>query len=287
MDINKKIIDIIRDKSTQLPTLPIIIENIFKIASDDNTSSKDLAAFISKDQAMVNKILKIANSAYFGLSKTVSSLSHAITIIGFREVTNLTIGLKVFSIFQKIGAEGILNMNDLWLHSIGCALISKKLAKEIVKNDAEQAFLGGLLHDMGKVILAVYFPVEYKAVLKDAHESKTPLQIKENEKFGLDHAIIAGMLMEQWNFPDSITLPCRFHHNSSLCPPDYQIQAIEIETADYLCHRAEIGKSGNSVLGDIENIQVKLGLTSEKLDLLLNNLAEERKSAEEFFTSIY
>jgi len=131
MDINKKITDIIRDKSTQLPTLPLIIENILKIAGDDKTSSEDLAGFISKDQAMVNKILKIANSAYFGLSKKVRSLSHAITIIGFNEVTNLTIGLNVFSIFQKIGVRGILNMNDLWLHSIGCALISKKIAKKM------------------------------------------------------------------------------------------------------------------------------------------------------------
>ncbi len=286
MDINKKIVDIIRDKNTQLPTLPLIIENIFKIASDDKTSSKDLAAFISKDQAMVNKILKIANSAYFGLSKTVSSLSHAITIIGFKEVTNLTIGLNVFSIFQKIGAEGILNMKDLWLHSIGCALISKKIAKEIVQNDAEQAFLIGLLHDMGKVILAVYFPTEYKTVLREANESQTPLYLKENERFGLDHAMIAGMLMEQWNFPDSIAIPCRFHHNSSVCDPKYQIQAIEIEIADNLCHRAEIGRSGNSVIGNIEQIQGKLGLTSEKLDYLLSNLTEERKSAEEFVTSI-
>ena len=286
MDINKKITDIIRDKSTQLPTLPVIIENILKITGDDKTSSEDLAAFISKDQAMVNKILKIANSAYYGLSRKVSSLSHAITIIGFNEVTNLTIGLNVFSIFQKLGVRGILNMKDLWLHSIGCALISKKIAKKTGKSNVEQCFLSGLLHDMGKVILAVYFSEEYNSVLRDANESQSPLHLKEIEKLGLDHAMIAGMLMEQWNFPDSIAIPCRFHHNSSACPSSYRTQAIEIEIANNLCHRAEIGRSGNSVIGNIDKIQGKLGFTSKKLDIFLSNLIEEHTIAEEFFTLI-
>jgi HD-like signal output (HDOD) protein len=282
MEIDKKIADIIRDRRTQLPTLPVIVANILKVARDERTSAKDVADFISKDQAISNKLLRLANSSYYGLAKEVDSITRAITIIGFDEVISLTIGMSVFSTFRQKGAEQILDMKDLWLHSIGCALSAKVIAKKRYPSLAEQIFLNGLLHDTGKVILAIYFPEEYGTVLEDAKKTKIPLYQKEREKLGLDHAVVAGHLMERWNFPDTLLLPARFHHNFAACPPDYQHHAMIVRLANFLCQKAGIGHSGDPVMENVRIISQKLGFTHRDMETILKELEEQRESIEDF-----
>ena len=155
MTIKEKITEVVRSKNTQLPTLPVIVNNIMSATRDERTSAEDLAGFIIKDQAISNKILKLSNSAYYGLMKEVDSIPRAITIIGFNEVISLTIGMSVLSAFRQKDLHEIFDIRDLWLHSIGCATAAKEIAKKTTGSGmAEQIFLNGLLHDMGKVILA-------------------------------------------------------------------------------------------------------------------------------------
>jgi len=135
MELDRKIVDVVRNRKTQLPTLPVIVEKIMRLAGDDRTSATDLAEFISKDQAITNKILKLSNSAYYGLMKEVETISRAITIIGFNEVVGLTIGMSVFSTFRQEDLQGLIDMRDLWLHSIGCALAAKEIAKKAGTNE--------------------------------------------------------------------------------------------------------------------------------------------------------
>ena len=141
MGLSNKIADIIRSKNTQLPTLPVIVNNVLKVANDDRTSAKDLSDFVSKDQAISNKILKLANSAYYGLMKQVDSIPRAITVIGFNEVVSLTIAMSVFTTFEKTDAHGMFNMKDLWVHSIGCATAAKLIARLKGFGQTEQNFL--------------------------------------------------------------------------------------------------------------------------------------------------
>ena len=121
MDIKNKILDIVRSKNTQLPTLPVIVDKILSLARSEQSSAQNLADIVEKDQAISGKLLKLANSAYYGFMKEVDSLSRAITIVVFNEVIGLTIGMNVFSKFSKKDTHGIFNLEDLWLHSIACA----------------------------------------------------------------------------------------------------------------------------------------------------------------------
>ena len=286
-EINQKITDLVRSKRTELPTLPVIVENILGTARSERSSAKDLAYFIEKDQAISNKILRLANSAYYGLMKKVDSISRAITVIGFNEIISLTIGMSVFSTFHQKDTHGIFDMRDLWLHSIGCASAAKEVAKKRGLRETEQFFLNGILHDMGKIILAVYFPKEYRAVLEDAKETKTLLYHKEKEILGIDHSMISGLLMEIWHFPESILLPTRFHHNSVECPITYRHHAMIIELADFLCQKAQIGHSGNPAIPKSERIGVKLGISLRDMEMIVSELNDQRSKIEEFLKLTY
>jgi len=286
MDIQKKIADVIRDKKTQLPTLPVMVDNILSAARDERTSAQHLADFIIKDQAISNKILKLANSAYYGLAREVDSISRAITVIGFNEIIGLTIGMNVVSTLSQDGAHKIFDMRDLWLHSIACATGARQLAKRLKINRAEQLFLNGLLHDTGKIIFGTYFSKEYRAVVEGAEDSQVALHVKEEELLGIDHGVLSGMLMQNWHFPDSLLMPCRFHHDSLACPDDYRQQAMIVEFADFLCHKAQIGFSGSHVVQDPEDIGKELGFTAEDIEELAQGLEEERPQVEEFLELI-
>jgi len=282
MEINSKIADLVRSKKTQLPTLPVVVDNILKLANNDNTSIKDLAEFIGKDQAISNKILKIANSAYYGFVNNVDTVNRAIIIIGLNEVIGVTIGMSVFKTFSKNGGDNVLDMQALWVHSIACALTAKELAKKAKMVEAEEIFLNGLLHDTGKVIFAVYFPEEYRSVLDNAVQSQKPLHIAEREKLGLDHATLSGLLMERWHFPESLLLPSRFHHNVAKCPNSYQTRAMMVQLANFLCQKASIGHSGNPVNSKVEKMSQKMGISLKDVETVFKDLKKKRAEIEEF-----
>ena len=286
MEIKSKIADLVRSKKTQLPTLPVVVDNILKLANDDTTSINDLAEFIGKDQAISNKILKIANSAYYGFVNDVDSINRAIIIIGLNEVIGVTIGMSVFKTFSQDGGENVLDMQSLWVHSIGCALTSKELAKKARLTDAEEIFLNGLLHDTGKVIFAVYFPEEYRAVLDEALKSQRPLHLVEREKLGLDHAALSGLLMERWHFPENILLPSRYHHNVAKCPKPYQNRTVMVQLANYLCQKASIGHSGNPVNSKVEKLSQEIGISLKDVEIVYQDLKNRRSEIEEFLKVI-
>lgn len=279
----EKIERIIRDRRTQLPTLPVIVDNILKIGRDERTSAKDLAEAISKDQAIVNKTLKLANSAYYGFVRKIDTISHAIALVGFNEIISLTLGMSIFSAFQQKGARKMLDMKGLWLHSVGCAFMAKKIAKKTGRSWDDPILLSGLLHDTGKVILAVYLPEEYSAVIEDAKKTHVALHRKEQEKLGLNHAMVGGLLMERWNLPDNLRLPCSFHHNSAACPLAYRHHAMVVELANLLCQKTGIGYSGNPVMEEAEGVSRKLGLTPTETEVFAVELESERANIENFF----
>ncbi|MBL7178597.1 MAG: HDOD domain-containing protein [Desulfobacterales bacterium] len=284
--LKDKIEDLVRNKKTQLPTLPMVVDKVLNAAIDEKTSSKDLSGFINNDQALANKILRLSNSAYYGQMKQVDTIQRAITVVGFNEIIGLTIGMSVFSAFKQNPVHEVFDIRDLWLHSVGCATAAKEIGMKTGMKADEKLFLNGLLHDMGKVIFVVYFPKEYKAVLEDAGKNETVLFLKEKEILGIDHAVLSGLLMERWNFPESLVYPCRFHHDPTDCPQPYRYQATIVGLADFLCHQAGIGSSGNSVPDIPKTTARELRLSEKDLKELLQVLKKKRSSIQEFFELI-
>ncbi|MBN2418842.1 MAG: HDOD domain-containing protein [Deltaproteobacteria bacterium] len=285
MKIDQKIQDMIRNKNTQLPTLPVVVEKILSMARQDNSSAKDLAELISRDQAISNKILRLSNSAYYGMMKEIDSVPRAITIIGFNEVISLTIGMSVISAFSRGNGEPVknFNMKGLWIHSLGCAFAAKKTAKKLGIMQAEQIFISGLLHDMGKVIFAIYFPGDYTATYEYTKENEIDLFKGEKLMLGIDHAVLSGLLMERWNFPDSILIPARYHHSVDQCPPRYQQISQIIAFSDYLSQKAEFGDSWTVKTPGIMKIRDQLGLDLNEADDMAEDLKKDKEEIEAFF----
>jgi len=287
MEILDQITDLIRSKRTQIPTLPVIVQRVINLACSDDTTVPELGSVISRDQAIANKLLRLANSAYFGFSSKVDSIHRAVSLIGFNEVLGLVVGMGVFSAFKGKGTKEVLDMRGLWLHAIGCATAAREIAKRLFPGESELLFLNGLLHDMGKIFLAVYFPDEYGAVLRSSQEAQIPLFKQEKKMMGLNHADIAGLLMTHWKFPDNLIMPCRFHHRSDSCPRDYHQAALIVELADSLCNKAEIGTSGNPVIIRKESVRRQLRLSLNAQKEVMNVLGEQEAEIEEFLDCLY
>ena len=287
MEILDQITDLIRSKRTQVPTLPAIVQKVINLACSDETTVPELGSLISRDQAIANKLLRLANSAYFGFSSKVDSIHRAISLIGFNEVFGLVVGMGVFSAFKGKGTKEVLDMRELWIHAIGCATAAREIAKKLLPEKSELIFLNGLLHDMGKIFFAVYFPKEYGAVLRTAQEVQIPLFKQEKKMMGLSHADVAGLLMTHWRFPDNLIMPCQFHHRSDNCPRDYHQAALIVELADCLCNEAEIGTSGNPVIVRKESVHRQLKFSSNSQKEVMQVLGEQEAEIKDFLDCLY
>ncbi len=286
MKVDQKIEDLIRDRNTQVPTLPVIVEKILSMAKEENTSAKSLAELISRDPAIANKILRLSNSAYYGMMKEIDSIPRAITIIGFNEVVSLTIGMSVISAFSGKEASKGFNMKGLWIHSLGCAFASRNIAKKLNMLQAEQIFITGLLHDMGKIVFAIYFPDEYAALLLNAKENETELYRVEKQIMGINHATLTGLLMEQWNFPEMIQVPARYHHSVEDSPLKYLKLTTVVAFSDYLSQRAEFGESWTTKAPPVTRVREELGISRDEADEMVERLKEQKDEIEAFFEAM-
>ena len=287
MNIRERVVDLIRNKSTSLPTLPVVINNIIVTAKSDRTTAADLAGFISNDQALSARILKIANSVYYGQPRKIDSITKAIIVIGFKEIISIALGSGIFRTLCGNSSSALIDMHELWKHSIAVGFACRHIEKATRMSFTESAMLAGLLHDMGKIILILYFRKEYEAVLQEQKTRATvPLDVIEKEMLGIDHAEMAYLLMKQWNLPESISLPIRYHHNQAECPFEYLNMATMVTIADYLCHASEIGSSGNLGAVRPEAAITGLGIPEESMDSIMEQLKEDRPHVDGFLEAM-
>ncbi len=283
MDIQKRVIDLVKSSKTELPALPAIVNNILSAASNDSTSTEDLARIISYDPGITNKLLRLANSIYYGQRTRVDAIKRAIVVIGFDEIIGIVMGMSVLSSFADKASGLTLDMKALWIHCIGCATVAKNIANRTNPGIANKIFVPGLLHDMGKIIFSVYFKKEYRNVRALAMERQIPLYRAEPDIFNMNHAVLAGLLMKRWNFPADILMPCRFHHNPEACPVGFRHHALIINLSDYLCQKANIGHSGNPVPVAVKNAIQKTGITKNALILIVDQVRRKEKEIKDFF----
>jgi HD-like signal output (HDOD) protein len=282
MEIKERILEMVQKRESHLPTLPAIVNNLIQAASDENTTTEDLAKIISHGIGITNKLLKLANSVYYAQKNKVETIKRAIAVIGFDEIIGIALGMEILSsVTEKSGLT--LDMKALWIHGIGVATASKQLAKQTNPGIAGKIFVPALLHDMGKAIFSIYFKKEYNEVRQFALENKRPLYFSENSLLKIDHAALSALLMTRWNFPASIILPCRFHHAPESAPVKYRHHALVINIANYLTQKAQLGHSGNPVPVTIKNAPKKIGVNEATLVRIIESLKAQEPQIKEFF----
>jgi putative nucleotidyltransferase with HDIG domain len=235
-DLIKKVVLRVLD----LPTLSTVVSKMLRMVDSRRTSADTLARLISTDQALTAKLLKAANSAYYGYSREISTVNMAIVVLGFDRVKELILSLSVLEAFKgsNRGAAGF-DAVKFWEHSAACGVAARMLSKASGSRYSGEAFVAGLLHDMGKMILNIYFDTGLVEVLKIAGND---LEQAEMEVLGVRHGEIGAWVAEKWNLPGIISDTIRYHHEPWNAEVDKAFVA-HVTVADTLCHLTKIGNS--------------------------------------------
>ncbi len=221
-----------------LPTLPSVASHVLRIASNPDASAQDLTDVIMNDPSLTSTLLKIVNSAFYGFPQKIGTVKQAVVLLGTGEIVALAFGLSTAKLFAASHLKGIYSPKELWRHSMCTGLIADNLCKRLPEYRKLGVFTAGLLHDFGKIILIDHFPELYGRVHMDVKRHGLPLYDLEDEKFGINHAIIGEFLATNWKLPDPLVQAIAFHHQPALAPSYAQFAAI-IGLADYLYY--EVG----------------------------------------------
>lgn len=257
-----------------LPSMPHVANLVMQKVGDPDTTPKKLNEIISRDQGLTTKVLKTANSAFYGRSRSVTKLTDAISTVGFNAIKSLVVAAAVRDLFNSFGLIEKL----LWDHSLGVAFASRLLAKEFEFPRIEEAFLAGLLHDVGKVIFNIKTPEKMTIVVENVYNNPGGASFCELERevFGFDHAELGRVIARKWNFSEEIELVIGKHHqvrptrDRSMPPLTYIVHL-----ANGICHKLEIGPTKNPELRLSELASAKiLDLDEETLDELAERIRE-------------
>jgi len=266
----------------EFPTLPIIVTKVIEVCENEDSEVDDLAEVISKDQSITARILKLANSAYYGYLRKVNTISKAVTILGFDTIKSLSISASVFDTFKKIKSNYYFDRCQFWIHSIGVAVIARQIARHLKIKDIEIAFLNGLLHDIGKLFFESYYIAQYEEVMKEVTVNRCLIREAEIKVLGVSHNEVGGWLTNRWKFPPELVNPIQFHHEIDKCPEEYRYLASIIQLADNICRIHNIGSGGDSLIPELDPLVSEvLQIDQNNIDEMINTAAEEK---EQIFT---
>jgi len=225
-------------------SLPSVLAKINTVVQNPLSTPEEAAEVIALDPGLSAKLLRLVNSSYYGFIAKVDTLSRAVTIVGSKQLGTMAMGLSVTSMFQNIPPE-LLNLREFWKHSVACGIIAGTLATMIDKNIAERAFVAGLLHDIGRLVMIATHPELCHKTQGLAKIQSRLLFDTESEVFGYDHAQVGAALMASWRFPASLENAVLLHHQPSETTP---LESSLIHVADILTHALEIGSSAECLV---------------------------------------
>lgn len=222
-----------------LPSVPIIMMEISKLLESPRTGASDLGKLISKDQALVAKILTVANSPLYGLPRRVATIEFAIVILGFDHIKNIVIALSMMDAF-KSSEDKYWNRHAYWIHSLITASAAKRIADDLGYRKTGEAFTCGLLHDLGISVIQKYFHEDFNEICTLVEEQKMRYLSAEQRVLGLTHQEIGQFLAEKWNLPQILAEGILYHHQPSQAKDEKVLAAI-VHLADYMTVRFSMG----------------------------------------------
>lgn len=228
------------DRIENLPTLPSIVMELDRMLQDYNTPMEKLTQIIEKDQAMVPKLLKLVNSAFFGLRSQISEVPRAIALLGFNTVRNAIVSVSIVESFKPNGKPTDFDIKFFWAHSIAVAVVSKHLSHEMHFRSPEAAFTGGLLHDIGKIVLALYFPDLFNNVRMSVKKNKLSFYDAEKSEIPVAHPQIGAYMAKKWSLPSFLVEIIQDHHEVTENSEAFDLLKI-IYTADVIANFYNLG----------------------------------------------
>ena len=273
-NIDPKILRHKVENISTLPTVPGVLKRLSLVLEKPRITIVEISAFISSDPALTTKILKMVNSAIYGFPGRIASVSHATMLLGLNVIKGLLLGVSVFELMQK-------TMNGLYEHSLGCAIASRIIATKKGVKEPEEVSVAGLLHDIGKVILALEYPAEYQAAMNEAQAKTISIFDAENIQFNATHANVGSWLAEKWRFPRSLIDVIEFHHRPALSK-NAPLETAIVHMADILVRARGFGFAGEIFVPEVNTIAYELLKLSESdIKDVLKEMEDNMESAED------
>lgn len=196
-----------------LPALPTVVMQVVQATESDTTTTTEIEGMLVADAAITTKLLKVVNSAYFGLPRQIVNVNQTIAILGMHQVRNLVMSIGVLNALSSPSPRIVEVQKGFWQQSFAAATCAETIAKDkgMSKKDIELVFIGGLLHDVGRLFLFTLFNLPYQEVLKESLNRHEPLESVEERILGVTHAQLGGILGEKWNFPDELVQMIQNH----------------------------------------------------------------------------
>jgi len=253
-----------------LPTLPTVFMQINDTIQNPTSSAIDIAKVIGNDINLSAKLLKIVNSAFYGFPNKIDTLTRAVTILGTKQLSTLAMGINILTAFNNI-PDCLIDMKSFWMHSIACGTISRIIANYQGFQNTERLFLAGLIHDIGRLVLYNYTPINARNAIQKAKNNDRLLYELEHETMNCDHTTIGAVLLEKWKLPKSLENAVRYHHN----PKNSQdpLEPAIVHLADIMTIALGIGSSGERLVPPLEPEAWKcIGVSPNILPLMIDQL---------------
>lgn len=238
--MNAPLLPEVMRKVRQIPSLSVVVAELLVSLNSDDADTATLVSKIAQDQGLAARVLRVANSPFYGLNSRVAAVSEAVVVLGFHAVRSLALAAGILNVFPP-GSSTKFDRLAFWRHAVGTGVCARVVAGHVGR-DAEAAFTAGLLHDVGKLALHVYFADVFEAVLARRAAGDLTMAEAERELLGYDHAAIGHEIARNWHFPQAIQLAIRDHHDPDTEPSPL---ADIVHVANALCIALDIGCGGD------------------------------------------
>ncbi|MBN2157978.1 MAG: HDOD domain-containing protein [Spirochaetes bacterium] len=271
MDQNiKQQLDVIVSRIDQLPPLPEVATKVINMVNNPDVSFKQVAQEIAKNQAMTTNILKLCNSAYFSKGKEITSIDRAIVTLGLKEVKDIVMLVAAKPVLMKPVIGYDLGQGELWKQGLAVATMSRDIALAKKRKElADVVFTGGIIHNVGKVVIALFVQQAFKQILDMVMSQNMPFHIAEKEVMGYNHQEIGEKILEKWNFPPVLRSIVRFYQDPEISPEEHRLEVSIVHIANAICLMSGVGIGSDGLYHEIKDAAIKkTGLTQSDLEAL-------------------
>jgi HD-like signal output (HDOD) protein len=229
-----------------LPSLGSINKALQGLLLAEQRYSAQISEVIRRDPSLTSRLLRLVNSVYYGLSTPVNSIEEAVFYLGIRQIRQLTMVTPIIEDFQRLSRQCAFPWRDFWQHCIGTAILTREVVSIVQAPTDESDYVAGLVHDVGKIVMAWTFPDHFAEIHRQAERGARDLLEIETEVLGLDHGELGALYMEHHHLPELMVKSARFHHQPEHAG-EQQLIVASVQIADLLMRNAQIGCSGNYV----------------------------------------
>ncbi len=258
-------------ETIDIPSLPPVAMKVLQLVSNDNSSLNELEETLSKDQSFSARLLRIANSPYYGKNRSVDSIGKAIILIGFNTMKSLVVAASLRDMHRKFG----IFEQKLWEHGLAVSIAASQIAADTKMMKPDEAMVCGLVHDMGKIVLNISLSEQYSLVIERAYAEGLSFIEIENDMLGFNHCQVGGLIARKWKLPKNLETVIEFHHTEdypNFDDPSYEVACQITRIADAICLHIGIGFKREI---DLSTIGLEyIGYNEKQLSSLIERVAK-------------